>query len=62
MKEVDDELVYFVSTLIASIPRRKLKDNNLHVLDPKTGKDVGTLKEYIVERVKTLLGVELRFD
>lgn len=55
MNQVDDEL-------IASIPYRRLKDKNLHIISPKTKKDMGTLKEYIVERSKALLGVDIVFD
>lgn len=62
MKQVDDELIDFVTCLIASIPLRRLKDKDLHIISPKTKKDMGTLKEYIVERAKALLGVDIVFD
>ena len=58
----DNEVLDFIAVLVNNISTRKLNDINLHITNISTGEDCGTLKEYIVERVKTLLGVEIRFD
>ena len=52
----DKEIIGFISTLIGSIPTRKLNDERLHIICGN-GKDCGNLKEYISERMKTLFGV-----
>ena len=53
----DEEIIGFISTLIGNIPTRKLNDERMHIMDLETGKDCGTLKEYISERMKALFGV-----
>lgn len=57
-----DSYLFYKEVEIASIPYRRLKDKNLHIISPKTKKDMGTLKEYIVERSKALLGIDIVFD
>ena len=52
----DKEIIGFISTLIGSIPTRKLNDERLHIICGN-GKDCGNLKDYISERMKTLFGV-----
>lgn len=52
----DEEIIGFISTLIGSIPIRKLNDERLHIICGN-GKDCGNLKEYICERMKALFGV-----
>lgn len=56
LKDRDEEIIGFISTLIGSIPIRKLSDERLHVICGN-GKDCGTLKEYICERMNALFGV-----
>lgn len=55
-KDRDEEIIGFISTLIGSIPTRKLNDERLHIICGN-GKDYGTLKEYICERMNALFGV-----
>lgn len=57
----DEEIMRFIHTLMDNIPDRKLNDERLHIQDLKTGKDCGTLKEYISERMKTLFGVIVEY-
>lgn len=57
----DEEIMRFIYTLMDNIPDRKLNDERLHIQDLKTGKDCGTLKEYISERMKTLFGVIVEY-
>lgn len=57
----DEETMRFIHTLMDNIPDRKLNDERLHIQDLKTGKDCGTLKEYISERMKTLFGVIVEY-
>ena len=52
----DEEIIGFISTLIGSIPTRKLNDERLHIICGN-GKDFRSLKEYICERMKSLFGV-----
>lgn len=52
----DEEIMRFISTLIGSIPTKKLNDERLHIICGN-GKDCGNLKEYICERMKALFGV-----
>lgn len=57
----DDEIMRFIYTLASNIPTRKLNDERMHIWDLGTGKDCGTLKEYISERMKTLFGVVVEY-
>lgn len=57
----DEEIMRFIYELVGNIPTRKLNDERLHIQDLKTGKDCGTLKEYISERMKTLFGVIVEY-
>lgn len=54
------EIIGFISTLIGSIPTRKLNDERLHIICGN-GKDCGTLKEYISERMNALFGVIVEY-
>lgn len=56
----DEEIIGFISTLIGIIPIRKLNDERLHIICGN-GKDFGTLKEYICERMKALFGVVVEY-
>lgn len=60
LKDRDEEIIGFISTLIGSIHIRKLSDERLHIICGN-GKNCGTLKEYICERMKTLLGASVVF-
>ena len=51
----DEEIIGFISTLIGNIPTRKLNDERLHIICGN-GKDCGTLREYICERMNALFG------
>ena len=51
----DEETIGFISTLIGNIPTSKLNDERLHIICGN-GKDCGTLREYICERMNTLFG------
>ena len=53
----DEEIMRFIYTLMNNISSRKLNDERLHILNLKTRKDCGNLKEYISERMKALFGV-----
>lgn len=53
----DEEIMRFIHTLMNNIPDRILNDKGLKIYDLKTGKNCGTLKEYIRERMKALFGV-----
>ena len=57
----DEEIMRFIHTLMDNIPWNKSNDERLHIQDLKTGKDCGTLKEYISERMKTLFGVTVEY-
>lgn len=57
----DEEIMRFIHTLMDNIPWNKFNDERLHIQDLKTGKDCGTLKEYISERMKTLFGVIVEY-
>lgn len=57
----DDEIMRFIYTLASNIPARKLDDKGLHIMDLKTGKDCGTLKEYISVKMKALFGVVVEY-
>lgn len=56
----DIEIIRFITVLVENIPTRKLNDERLHIICGN-GKDCGTLKEYIAERMKTLLGATVVF-
>jgi hypothetical protein len=56
LNDRDEETTGFISTLIGSIPTRNLNDERLHIICGN-GKDCGTFKEYICERMKALFGV-----
>lgn len=56
LNDRDDEIMRFIYTLASNIPTRKLNDERLHIICGN-GKDCGTLKEYICERMKALFGV-----
>lgn len=57
----DEEIMRFIHTLMDNIPWNKFNDERLHIQDLKTGKDCGTLKEYISERMKALFGVIVEY-
>lgn len=57
----DIEIIIFIYVLIDNISDKKLNDERMHVWDMKINKNCGTLKEYIVERMKTLLGASVVF-
>lgn len=57
----DEEIMRFIHTLMNNIPWNKFNDERLHIQDLKTGKDCGTLKEYISERMKALFGVIVEY-
>lgn len=57
----DIEIIRFIYVLIDNISDKKLNDERMHVWDMKINKNCGTLKEYIVERMKTLLGASVVF-
>lgn len=57
----DIEIIKFIYVLVDNISDKKLNDERMHIWDMKTNKNCGTLKEYIVERMKTLLGASVVF-
>lgn len=57
----DEEIMRFIYELVVNIPISKLNDERLHIQDLKTGKDCGTLKEYIAERMKALFGAIVEY-
>lgn len=57
----DIEIIKFIYVLVDNIPDKKLNDERMHIWDMKTNKNCGTLKEYIVERMETLLGASVVF-
>ena len=57
----DEEIMRFIYTLMDNIPTKKFNDERMHIMDLETGKDCGTLKEYISERMKTLFGVVVEY-
>lgn len=57
----DIEIIRFIYVLIDNISDKKLNDERMHVWDMKANKNCGTLKEYIVERMETLLGASVVF-
>lgn len=57
----DEEIMRFIYILMKNIPTKKFNDERLHILDLKTGKNCGTLKEYIGERMKALFGVTVEY-
>lgn len=56
----DIEIIKFIYVLIDNISDRKLNDERMHIICGN-GKDCGTLKEYICERMETLLGASVVF-
>lgn len=56
LNDRDKEIIEFISTLTGIIPTRKPNDERLHIICGN-GKNCGTLKEYISERMKDLFGV-----
>lgn len=57
----DIEIIKFIYVLIDNISDKKLNDERMHIWDMKNNKNCGTLKEYICERMKTLLGASVVF-
>ena len=57
----DIEIIKFIYVLVDNISDKKLNDERMHIWDMKTNKNCGTLKEYIVERMETLLGARVVF-
>lgn len=57
----DIEIIKFIYVLVDNISDKKLNDERMHIWDMKTNKNCGTLKEYIVERMETLLGASVVF-
>lgn len=57
----DIEIIRFITVLEENIPTKKLNDERMHIWDMKNNKNCGTLKEYICERMKTLLGASVVF-
>lgn len=56
----DIEIIRFITVLVENIPTKKLNDERLHIICGN-GKDCGNLKEYICERMETLLGASVVF-
>ena len=56
----DIEIIKFIYVLIDNISDKKLNDERMHIICGN-GKDCGNLKEYICERMKTLLGASVVF-
>lgn len=56
----DIEIIKFIYVLIDNISDKKLNDERMHIICDN-GKNCGTLKEYICERMKTLLGASVVF-
>ena len=56
----DIEIIKFIYVLINNISDKKLNDERMHIICGN-GKDCGNLKEYICERMKTLLGASVVF-
>lgn len=57
----DIEIIKFICVLVDNISDKKLNDERMHIWDMKNNKNCGTLKEYICERMKTLLGASVVF-
>lgn len=57
----DIEIIKFIYVLVDNISDKKLNDERMHIWDMKNNKNCGTLKEYICERMKTLLGASVVF-
>lgn len=57
----DIEIIKFIYVLVDNISDKKLNDERMHIWDMKNNKNCGTLKEYIVERMETLLGARVVF-
>ena len=57
----DIEIIKFIYVLVDNISDKKLNDERMHIWDMKINKNCGTLKEYICERMKTLLGASVVF-
>lgn len=49
----------FVFTLLHQIPRRKLDENRIHIVDTKTGKDEGSIQEYINNNLNDIWGIKI---
>lgn len=56
----DIEIIKFIYVLIDNISDKKLNDERMHIICGN-GKDCGNLKEYICERMETLLGASVVF-
>lgn len=56
----DIEIIKFIYVLVDNISDKKLNDERMHIICGN-GKDCGNLKEYICERMKTLLGASVVF-
>ena len=56
----DIEIIKFIYVLVDNISDKKLNDERMHIICGN-GKDCGTLKEYICERMETLLGASVVF-
>ena len=56
----DIEIIKFIYVLVDNTSDKKLNDERMHIICGN-GKDCGNLKEYICERMETLLGASVVF-